>query len=152
MKKMPPKEKALEAFTAIGDHRIQLENDKAAVTSSDGTKTYIVEWDGNVYASSDPATYWQGYPGYPVIAVLILQGKIKCNDTVFSLMKGIPWKKLNQDAKRDYAKAAETALKDLSQQDHDLVMRENESVNEALSKMDLILKRKIHRNGKTIRN
>lgn len=142
---MPPKEKALEAFTAIGDQRVQMGEESAIVVSSDGSKTYTVEWDRDVYASSDPATYWQGYPGYPVIAVLILQGKIKCDHSVFHLMKGIPWKKLNQDAKRDYAKAAENALAHFSEQNRNLVLKENESVNDALEKMNLTLKRKIKR-------
>ncbi|MGI6218094.1 MAG: hypothetical protein ACOYIK_10855, partial [Coriobacteriales bacterium] len=78
MKKMPPIEKVYEAWTALADGRVTLEggateagtSGKATVESSNGSKTYTVVWDADRYASTDNATYWQGYPGYPVIAVL----------------------------------------------------------------------------------
>ena len=42
MKKFPPIEKILEAYTAIADGHIKLENDQALVTSSNEAKTYTV--------------------------------------------------------------------------------------------------------------
>ena len=79
--KMPPREKIHEALTAIVDNRISIdsENNKAEIFSSDRSKKYIVEWHDNEYSSNDNATYWQGYPGYPVIAVLLLQKKLTLN-------------------------------------------------------------------------
>ena len=46
---------------------------RATVVSSDESKTYEVETsaDGREIASNDNASYWQGYVGYPAIAVLI---------------------------------------------------------------------------------
>ena len=76
MKKMPPIQKILEAYTAIVDKHVELKNNEALVTSSNDAKTYTVSWEDNIYHSNDNATYWQGYAGYPIIAVLMLQGKI----------------------------------------------------------------------------
>lgn len=76
MKKFPPIEKILEAYTAIADGHVKLENDQALVTSSNEAKTYIVTFHDNTYTSNDNASYWQGYLGYPGIAVLMLQGKL----------------------------------------------------------------------------
>ena len=76
MKKMPPIQKILEAYTAIVDKHVELKNNEALVTSSNGAKTYTVSWDNDIYHSNDNATYWQGYAGYPIIEELMLQGKI----------------------------------------------------------------------------
>ena len=69
--KQPPKEKVYEAFSAIADGRVNMKEDHAEVTSSNGDKTYEVQWRDNMAASSDPATYWQGYPGYPLIRRIV---------------------------------------------------------------------------------
>ena len=74
MNKLPPIEKIYEAYSAIADNRIALHENYAAVLSSDKSKEYTVGWNGNVYTSDDNATYWQGYAGYPVIAVLMEAG------------------------------------------------------------------------------
>lgn len=63
MKKMPPIQKILEAYTAIVDKHVELKNNEALVTSSNGAKTYTVSWEDNIYHSNDNATYWQGYAG-----------------------------------------------------------------------------------------
>ncbi len=139
--KMPPAEKILEAYSAIADKRIIMNENSAEVSSSDGTKTYTVEWDGNTYASSDPATYWQGYPGYPVLAVLMKQGKLPLDEKAIASMAHIPWKKLNDAHKRDYAAAAEEALGNVENKEE--IMRLAQEGNALLAEMDLVLKRKL---------
>ena len=111
MKKMPPIEKAYEAYSAIADSRVEMHEGYALVDSSDQAKTYEVAWEGNAYSSTDNGTYWQGYAGYPVIAVLVLQGRLPQPpaDTLADLA-GVPWKQLNDAHKRDYAAAADEAL------------------------------------------
>ncbi len=79
MEKNPPIEKIYEAYSAIADGRVTLCVGEAAVRSSNGQKEYLVTWDDRVYTSNDSATYWQGYAGYPVIAVLLLQGELPLN-------------------------------------------------------------------------
>ncbi|ULQ58511.1 hypothetical protein K7I13_07965 [Brucepastera parasyntrophica] len=115
MKKMPPVEKIYEAFSALADGRVKMEETSAAVRSSNGAKTYTVQWEGDLYRSSDSATYWQGYPGYPVIAVLMLQGRLPCDSVVVKLFAGINWTELNKKHKRDYASAAAEVINDLSE-------------------------------------
>ncbi|MBR3016019.1 MAG: hypothetical protein IKH57_02885, partial [Clostridia bacterium] len=78
-------EKICEAYSAIADGRIAISDTSAEVKSSNGVKTYIVTWDGNTYTSNDSASYWQGYPGYPIIAVLMTQGKVTLDREVAAL-------------------------------------------------------------------
>ena len=77
MQKLPPIEKFYEAYSALADKRVTMGENLATVTSSDGAKTYKVEWQDNTYSSTDNATLWQGYAGYPVLSVLILQKKLE---------------------------------------------------------------------------
>jgi len=139
--KMPPKEKILEAYSAIADKRIEMHENSAEVHSSDASKTYLVEWDGDTFASSDPATYWQSYPGYPVLAVLLKQGRLPLDEELIQPMAGIPWKKLNHAHKRDYAAAAEEAMKDI--ENKEAVLKLAEEGNRALETLNLTLKRKL---------
>ena len=110
MKKLPPLEKIYEAYSAIADGRVALEESAARVHSSDGTKEYVVTWDGDVYTSTDSATYWQGYAGYPVLAVLMLQGRLPLDRELAGRFAGIDWHALNAKHKRNYAAAAAEAM------------------------------------------
>lgn len=141
MKKLPPKEKVYEAFTALADDRVKMYADHAEVDSSDGNRHYTVNWKDNMYASSDPATYWQSYPGYPVIAVWLKQGILTCDMSVIPNMKGIPWHKLNDEHKRDYAAALAEAVRDMP--DKEKILAEGEKVNAQIAGLDIVLKRKI---------
>lgn len=115
MKKMPPKEKIYEAWSALADQRLrQTGPDHYEVDSSDRTSTYTVVRSGSTYASDDKATYWQGYPGYPVLAVLMTEGLLPVSESTVHWFAGIPWKKINQVHKRDYAAAAEEVLSELA--------------------------------------
>lgn len=119
MKKMPPIEKIYEAYSAIADGRVTLNEDSAKVASSNGEKQYIVTWKNNVYTSNDNASYWQGYAGYPMIAVLMLQGKLTLNRDIAYCFKGINWTELNKKYKAKYAKAVEEILDGLKEKDID---------------------------------
>ncbi|MEE1274028.1 MAG: exodeoxyribonuclease III [Olegusella sp.] len=149
MKKLPPAEKAYEAYSAIADGRVEMHEASgdggtasgyALVDSSDRTKTYEVAWKGDTYSSTDNGTYWQGYAGYPVIAVLVLQGRLPQPpaDTLADLA-GVPWKQLNDAHKRDYAAAADEAL---AGKPHEQELRAAvDELNQALAGLDLTLKR-----------
>ena len=114
MKKLPPREKVNEAWSALADGRIRLdrENNRAEVDSSDGSKTYTVTWDGDCYTSNDNATYWKLYPGYPIIAVMMLLGLLPYDSEVAGQWAGINWTRLNNDFRRDYAKAVDKVIDD----------------------------------------
>jgi len=114
--KLPPKAKIYEALTAVADGRVNLKGDETAeVLSSDGTKTYIVEWSADLgqITSNDNASYWQGYIGYPIIAVLMVLGRLDFDGTVAQALSGIAWKKIESQVRNDYDKAVERVLLNL---------------------------------------
>ncbi|MCH5225208.1 MAG: hypothetical protein J1D77_04375 [Muribaculaceae bacterium] len=112
LKKLPPIEKVYEAWTALADDRVNMHEGYADVSSSDGEKAYVVRFADNRYTSDDNATYWQGYPGYPVLAVMMLQGKLPYDEKEAQLWKNINWTQLNKQYKNNYAKAVEAVAHD----------------------------------------
>ena len=140
MKKMPPIQKILEAYTAIVDKHVELKNNEALVTSSNGAKTYTVSWDNDIYHSNDNATYWQGYAGYPIIAVLMLQGKIPFDQKLADNFASVNWNEVNAKFKRNYAKAASEVIKKKGLNEKE-VMTELEKVYEALKDLPITIKR-----------
>ncbi|MCD9025570.1 hypothetical protein [Cohnella silvisoli] len=141
--KMPPIEKIHEACSAIADGRVVIEGNSAKVFSSDHTKTYTVQWEDEVYSSNDSASYWQGYPGYPIIAVLMIQGRLSFHATMAEHFKGINWKKLNAKHKADYAAAVSVILEELQQKGIDctLIQDKIEKVYGELKELDIKTKR-----------
>ncbi|MGO9117522.1 MAG: hypothetical protein ACLQPD_07915 [Desulfomonilaceae bacterium] len=113
---LPPKAKIYEALTAVADGRVKLKDGQTAeVLSSDGTKTYIVEWSADLaqIKSNDNASYWRGYIGYPIIAVLMVLGRLDYDETVAQALSGIAWKQTNRKLRNDYDKAIESVLLNL---------------------------------------
>jgi len=111
--KSPPRAKIYEALTAVADDRVKLIGaEKAEVVSSDGTKIYHVEWSPDLtgITSNDNASYWQGYMGYPIIAVLMVLEKLKYDAEIATFLAGVPWKQLNRKFRNDYSKAIESVL------------------------------------------
>ena len=137
--KLPPIEKIPEAYGAIADGRVAMKDSSADVVSSDGTKTYRVRWNGDLYSSDDNASKWQGYTGYPIVAVLLLQGRLPLNQDVMTLFKGIPWKELNKKHKNKYAEALAEVLEGIRANggDPDRVRREMQTVYSALEALKL---------------
>ena len=140
MEKLPPIEKIYEAYSAIADERAILKEDHGEVFSSDRTKCYTITFDGNVYSSNDNSTYWQGYAGYPVIAILFLQGKLPLSEETSALFKDVNWNALNKEYKRDYKAAAESVMKDRGM-DQQKIETETNEVYEALKKLDIVIRR-----------
>ncbi len=114
--KLPPKAKIYEALTAVADGRVKLkEGQTAEVLSSDGTKTYTVEWsaDFRQITSNDNGSYWQRYIGYPIIAVLMVLGRLTFDVKAAQALSGIAWKQVNSKFQNDYDKAVESVLMNL---------------------------------------
>lgn len=105
--KYPPIEKIPEALSVLADGRITMMEDAALILSSNGTKEYTVLFDETTYASNDSATYWQGYPGYPILSVWMKQGILSVSAELIPCFQGIDWHALNKKHKRNYAKACE---------------------------------------------
>lgn len=112
--KMPPLAKVYEALGAIGDGRVRIEDARrASVTSSDGAKIYEVESsdDGAEISSNDNASFWQGYLGYPAIAVMIARGLIHADKDAVRALAGVPWKRLNTRYRNDYDRTLEDVMR-----------------------------------------
>ena len=140
--KLPPRAKVFEAFTAVADGRVRLTGPGAAtVASSRGDKTYDVQWsdDGHTVTANDNASYWQGYLGYPILAVLLARGELRADASAVTAMGGVPWHDLNERFKRDYEGAVALALSELAGRGGDpaLVEREVAAVLEQLGALDL---------------
>ena len=153
MKKTAPIEKVFEAWTALADNRVIMKQiptlattdnniGEAEVSSSDGEKRYTVRWNGNQYSSDDNATFWQGYPGYPVIAVLMLQGKVPYDAAEAGLWKNINWTLQNKKFKNQYAEA----VAEIAEERGINLQKSYEKANkvmEALASLPIEIKRKI---------
>lgn len=140
--KLPPIEKVYEAWTALADNRVTLDDDKALVSSSDGAKQYTVRFKGDQFSSDDNATFWRGYPGYPVIAVLMLQGKLPFDGEEAALWKNINWTELNKKHKSNYAAAVEEIENERGinkEKAHEEALK----VMKALEELPIVIKRKI---------
>ncbi len=140
--KQPPRAKVFEAFTAVADGRVRFTGPgSATVTSSRGDKTYDVTWtdDGRTVAANDNASYWQGYAGYPILAVLLERGELHAGEAAVAAMAGVPWHDLNKRYGRDYDAAVAHVLGELARRGGDpaLVEREVDEVLRQLAALGL---------------
>jgi len=142
MEKMPPFEKIHEAWSALADGRVTMapEENRAAVRSSNGEREYTVTWDGDTYMSGDSASVWQGYPGYPVIAVLMLQGRIPYDSEAAGWFSGVDWNDLNKTTGRNYAESVNRIVRERGL-DEARVKETAQRAWEALRALDLTVRR-----------
>jgi hypothetical protein len=120
--KMPPLLKIYEALGALADGRVQLEDEQhATVLSSDRGKTYQVEVssDGRTIYSNDNASYWQGYLGYPAIAVMLKRGLCPVSAETMKALGGIRWNELNRRFRNDYRLTLEDVMRQAKQRGFD---------------------------------
>lgn len=148
--KTTPIEKIYEAWTAVADPgRLVItpgstpDEGSATVASSDGSKHYSITWrdGGSIFTSTDAATRWQGYAGYPVVAVLMTLGRITLCMEMARRFAGINWTELNKAHKRDYA-AAVAAVERQRGIDPGAAEAAAAEAYEALCSLNLTLKRK----------
>lgn len=142
MMKLPPIEKIPEAYSAVVDERVNMFEDHAIVTSSNKEKEYLIQWRNHTYYSNDNSTYWQNYPGYPVLAILMLQGKLSYDEKVATYFQNVNWNQLNKDNKRDYHASLEQILKDVSVEDRKQIDEEISKVFEEIKLLDIALTKK----------
>ena len=135
--KLPPIEKIPEAYSAVADERVAMGEHSAKVRSSDGTKTYTVQWDGDAYTSDDNGSKWQNYSGYPILAVLLLQGKLPLDRRIAELFRGIPWKELNKAHKNKYAEALAEFMSGKTEAERKSIEQDMHTVYDALAKLQL---------------
>lgn len=116
--------KIYEALGAIADHRVSFIEGKteATVSSSNGDKTYIVKWNQDLsqMIATDPYALFQRKLSYPMIAVLLLKGKLNYDPKLTEVLKGVKWKNINVQFKNDYDKAVVFVLDELAKQGVDV--------------------------------
>ena len=141
MEKIGPIEKVYEAYSAIADNRVRISEgeNSTEVESSDRQKSYTITWTENLYTSNDNASYWQGYAGYPILAVLMLQGKLPLDRAVMEHFSNIDWHQLNEKHKRDYAAAAQEAIT-MKGVNPDEVQAAAQKVIDELRALDIVVK------------
>ena len=138
---MPPKEKIPEAYTAVIDNRVIVDGNTALVKSSDLKKNYTVIWnDDNLFYSNDNATYWAKYIGYPVIAVLMVIGKLPYSKDIAKYFSKVNWNELNKKNKRDYQKSVEEVIKSVDNKS--IIYEEIDRVYKQLESLNIKLTRK----------
>lgn len=141
LKKLPPIEKIPEAYSAIVDERIQVEDSVAYVYSSNKEKRYTVLFDKDSYASNDSATYWQGYPGYPILAVWMKQGILSYHASIAKLFQGVDWNALNKKYKRKYSEALASLYAKMSKEEVEAVQQEITKVYEEIQQLSFHIKK-----------
>jgi hypothetical protein len=111
--KLPLKAKIYEALSAVGDGRVQIKDGtRATVTSSERNKSYLVIWSAAIsqITSNDNASYYQGYLGYPIMAVLMSLGQIQFDEDIARDLSGIDWTLANKKFKNKYDQAIDFIL------------------------------------------
>ncbi len=106
--KQPPIAKLYEAYSAIADQRVQqLDETHWQITSSDNAQHYTVisSDDAQTFSSNDNATYWQGYAGYPILAVWLTLGILPINQQVLPAFEKINWHARNETVHNHYEQA-----------------------------------------------
>jgi hypothetical protein len=109
----PPLIKCYEAFSAVGDQRVELRvAGHARVWSSSRDKVYDVYYstDRRQFSANDNGTYWRRYVGYPIIATLIALDELYVEPEVLTALARTPWKQLNEELANDYEAAIKIAL------------------------------------------
>ena len=123
--KMPPRIKIYEALGAIADGRVELDaGGGGRVGSSSGDKTYVVEVgaDSREIAANDNASYWQGYLGYPAIAMLIARGLYAPDASILAALKGVAWKEINRRNRNDWERTIAEVEEDAREKECDVAL------------------------------
>ncbi|MEM2376180.1 MAG: hypothetical protein QXZ10_01000 [Sulfolobales archaeon] len=100
--KLPPRVKLLEALGCVADGRVKILSDsEAEVVSSIGDRVYRVRVDLKTrkVSSNDNGTLYRNYVGYPIISFLMIKGLLPYDDEVANALKGINWRRINEEFK-----------------------------------------------------
>jgi hypothetical protein len=140
--RLPPRAKIYEALSAVMDGRVTFISETAAeVVSSSRDKIYTVKWNADLtkITSNDNASHWQGYLGYPIIAVLLAAGRLDLDWQTARHLSGIPWKTINKQFRNDYDRAVNSVLKSLGEKNVDVqaIRDEVEKIMTVLGRLDL---------------
>ncbi len=139
--KSPPQIKIYEALGCIADNRVEVQNNSAKVYSSSRNKFYDVSYDPKIKAimANDNGSYWKEYLGYPSIAFLMKISALSYDKKISFLLRGVPWKDINQKFKNDFEKTLEHILSSKSEKEKQLISNFVDKVYEEIKILDLSL-------------
>lgn len=84
----------------MADGRVRREGGVYRVVSSAGeVRVYTVVVDDGRVKSDDNGTVYRGYVGYPIIAALMVEGRLPYDSRIGESLRGIEWRKLNEEYK-----------------------------------------------------
>ncbi len=120
--KKPHISKVYEALTAIADNRIEINGNNAKCYSSSGEKVYDIKYDPKIGSimSNDNAAFFTKTLSYPMIAYLMLIGRIPYEKSLLQIFKEIYWKNINQKFKNDYDKSIKYVLGEMKRNGEDV--------------------------------
>ena len=126
--KNPHISKVYEALTAIADDRIEINGNKAKCYSASSDRFYDIKYDsinGSIM-SNDNVAYYTFSLSYPMIAYLMLIGKIPYEQKLLEILRDICWEDLNKQFKNDYDKSIKVVLGELKSEGTDVEFVRNE--------------------------
>lgn len=119
--KKPDIVRIYEALTAIADNRIEIDGNRARCYESGNNRVYDIQYDpinGSVM-SNDNAAFYTYSLSYPMIAYLMLIGKIPYQEKLLEMLKGFCWKDINQHFKNNYEKSIKFVFGELKKEGKD---------------------------------
>jgi len=120
--KKPHISKIYEALTVIADDRMELNGNKAKCYLQSGDKFYDVKYDpvNGGMMSNDNTAYYTYSLSYPMIAFLMLIGKIPYEKKLLESFQDIYWEDINKKFKNDYDKSIKFVLGELKRNGDDV--------------------------------
>ncbi len=139
--KHPPIIKIYEALGSIADDRVEISGNTGKVFSSSRNKFYDVTYDPNAHSimANDNGSYWKGYLGYPAVAFLMKIGVLSYDEKIGNLLRGIPWKDINQKFKNNFEKTLQFIFSDKTEKETNDLKRFAEKVDHEISQLKLSL-------------
>ncbi len=128
-----------EALGAVADGRIEISGNNGKCYSSSGNKYYDITFDPESYKimSNDNTSYWTEELGYPAVAFLLKKGVLEYRAELANLLKGIPWKEVNQKFKNDFDAALEYILADMEKGGKEELDKYTQLLVEEVKKLNL---------------
>lgn len=128
----PPIVKIYEAVGAVADGRVEVLGNSAKVYSSSKNKFYTVTYDPDTQSimMNDNASFYKDYLGYPAISFLMMIGEIRYTHTVAEMLKGIPWKDINQKFMNNFDETLEYVLQSKSPEERKMIEEEVHRIEE----------------------
>jgi len=139
MWKIPAVTKIYEALGCVEDGRIEVNGNKGKCYSSSRNKFYDITYNPAVGAimSNDNTSYWKDELGYPAVAFLLKKGVLEYRPELGELLKGVPWKDINQKFNNDFAAALEYVLEKIDKTDREKLREYTEKLVKDIERLKL---------------